>query len=695
MQKQHDTPAMADTKNQESMPKFEKKEVEGIAKKVFFVLAIITIIAVPLIVSKQFFFPFIVPRSAAFMILVDLMVVNWAVLYWANPGKYRIDIKNPIVLGVLGLLGVWTVSGIFGADWTLSFWSTYQRMTGILLLMHLTAFLLTVSTVLRDRKIWNKLLFIFSLTGVAVALYTIAGPHGFGIANSLDISRGGATIGNTSFLGTYLLFTIFTTLMLIANHYQKHKRVKIQHAVMLAIGLINPAIINFKLFAGEAPIGDLFSNPLLILGEARAVAASIWLGLILAGALYLLRQKEAWKKIAGSVVSIGIFLTTAVGMVLVFQPGTAVYNAFGQMTNWARYLIWGESIDAFRERPLLGWGPESFDLLHQRFIDARLFVERFGGELWFDRAHNIVLDTLVSTGVLGLLAYIGVFVSLFWVVYRLRIAGKISNGIAALVGGLVFAYLLQGMTVFDMTVSYFAFFLVLTYFAAQMERSEVVFKIKESAQQIIPSVVALVAIVVLFAFPVRVLNSSWAISASLTAASLEERLELYEAGHSLTAGRTLFMRTVSTRMYDILRQNPQYINPTSAPAIRTEAAFFEERLLQEAETRPYNFRAYIGAAKMAQLRAFVGETEKVNDALAYTEEAALIAPQNPISYMTMAELYLMQGDYDAAEDAMAKALAKAPESTFLQRSHALTLDTLNKLRAGETPNNPEEPITLQ
>ena len=66
-------------------------------------------------------------------------------------------------------------------------------------------------------------------------------------------------------------------------------------------------------------------------------------------------------------------------------------------------LIWQDALQAVAgPRILLGYGPETQMLaleprfpveLAQRFEDAR-----------FDRAHNLVLDTLLTTGLLGLAA---------------------------------------------------------------------------------------------------------------------------------------------------------------------------------------------------------------------------------------------------------------------------------------------------
>ncbi len=667
-------------------------ENEKIGLGIFAFLQAITIALVPLIVSKKIFFPFIVPRTSFFMIMVSLLVINWAILHYLNPAQYRLPWKNPIIIGVGGLLSVWTISGLLGVDWVLSFWSTYQRMTGIMLMLYLFVWLLVSTAVLRTQKVWDRLLGLFVLTGVAVSLYTIFGPHGLGWATSLDLSRGGATIGNTSFLGAYVMFTLFTALILAVRHYQKTKKIITWRFFSVLAMVFSPALFNYNLLLGRAGIGEALQNPTMFMGQARAVAISIVLGLIVSGGLYLLRQPKTWQKITGGIMSLGVMISSMVGLVLLFRPGSRVYEAFAQLASRSRFAVWSEAINAFKERPLLGWGPESFDLVHQRFFDSRLYVESYGGELWFDRAHNIVIDTMVSTGILGVLAYAGVFAGLFYVVHKLRTLKKVSDAESALLGGLMFAYLLQNMTVFDMTVSYVAFFLILTYVAAKLPRSafdETKQKLSAIPNQLLHVGIASLAVVLIFVWPVRILTSAWSISKSFASDSPSERMDYYQQAFELPMGRTLFLRTVSTRMYETIRARPELITPLSMDVIQSESEFFETALLYEAEVRPYNYRAYIAAAKMAQLQAYAGRPQKVADAEAYVLAAVAIAPQNPMAYISLYELAAMQGEWDKAEEYLTTMLSVAPDSAFIQRSYDAAWKTITQLRAGETPDQQE------
>lgn len=662
-------------------------DVERIGVGVFAWLQGFLIALVPLLISKQFFFPFIVPRTAAFMIGVSLLVVNWAVLYYHNPERFRLPWKNPIILAVGSMLGVWTISGLLGADWVLSFWSTYQRMTGIMLLMYLFIWLLVTTAVLRKQKVWDNLLGVFVGTGLFVSLYTMFGPHGFAIAKGLDLSRGGATIGNTSFLGAYVLFTMFVALLFVVRHYQKTKEMLTWRILPLLIMIFSPAMFNFKLFYGDVTWKEAFLDPTKFLGQARAAVLSIIIGLVFALGLYLIGQRSKIAKLAGAAMSVGPAIAATAVLALLFRVGSKPYEVFGEMTLWSRYYVWDEALTIFKQRPLLGWGPESFDLLHQHVFTPALYTSRSSGELWFDRAHNIVIDTMASTGLLGILTYAAIFVALFYVLYKLRELGRVSRAEVSILGGMMFAYVLQNMTVFDMTVSYVAFFLILGYVAAKLPRQSYV-EIRTRASQSIAGVVAVVAVIMIFVWPVRILNAAWSISQSIRSQKPALRMELYETAFELPMGRTLYLRTVATQMYETLRAQPELINPASIDVIQLEADFFEQALSYEAEARPYNYRAYITAAKMAQLQAYAGKPQKLDAAREYAQAAVAIAPQNPMAYITLYELAAMEGDWDQAEHYLTIMLAAVPESEFIQKSYNAAWSTIQQLRAGETPQNP-------
>jgi O-antigen ligase len=84
-----------------------------------------------------------------------------------------------------------------------------------------------------------------------------------------------------------------------------------------------------------------------------------------------------------------------------------------------RLLTWRDTIPVILERPLLGHGPGTFALPFARHWeeDLRVMLRESGGG-YMNGAHNQLLQVAATTGLLGLAAYLWVFVSYFLNVYR-------------------------------------------------------------------------------------------------------------------------------------------------------------------------------------------------------------------------------------------------------------------------------------
>lgn len=127
-------------------------------------------------------------------------------LYVVLKQKEYLPPKHPILIAGGIFLFLYTVSGIFGVSPEVSFWSSISRMSGLVLLYHVGAFVLILVSTVRDRRTWNKIFTAFVGSGFIVALMSYL-PY-FGLDLPVD-SRGGPGIGNSSFAGAYLLFTFF------------------------------------------------------------------------------------------------------------------------------------------------------------------------------------------------------------------------------------------------------------------------------------------------------------------------------------------------------------------------------------------------------------------------------------------------------------------------------------------------------
>ena len=108
----------------------------------------------PLIVSSKFYFPFVGPKSIYFMALVEIVFFAWLILAIFYK-EYR-PRKNLIFLALILFLAILAISSVLGVNPSNSFWSKFERMTGLLMWFHLFAFFLVTSSVFRKKDDWYK-----------------------------------------------------------------------------------------------------------------------------------------------------------------------------------------------------------------------------------------------------------------------------------------------------------------------------------------------------------------------------------------------------------------------------------------------------------------------------------------------------------------------------------------------------------
>ena len=111
----------------------------------------------------------------------------------------------------------------------------------------------------------------------------------------------------------------------------------------------------------------------------------------------------------------------------------------GDTSITTQFLMWRDAVPMIADRPFFGYGPDNFLEPFERYKSdelAAFFPEGQG----VDKAHNELLQVAATTGLLGLAAYLWIFVSYFRKSYK-------SGGwpLLALSGG-VLAYILQLQT---------------------------------------------------------------------------------------------------------------------------------------------------------------------------------------------------------------------------------------------------------
>lgn len=369
---------------------------------------------VPVIVGTGFFFPYVVPRNLYFRAVVE---VGAAVLVLALCfGRKRLDLRGePIFWALIAFLAAATLSALFSPARVHSFFGDFERMGGVWAWLNLVLFFLLLRT-LRDQDwpwILNWVLAVSLFVSVRAIVQHAENPTG---------APGFSTIGNSGLLAGYLLMNLALAIYLActANRFRP---------LYLTAGAVN-------LLA-------------LIYAANRSTIIGLILGAIVAGAIVAtVSTKPRVRWIAPAVAMalaltiLGLSATIRMlpdGKLSAYAPAVlqrlARTNPVG--SDESRTMQWTAALKGFKERPLLGYGPENHNLVWSSHFDSDIY--RVDTDV-YDRTHNQYLELLATTGIVGTLAFCGIWIAIGMTLVRAYRAGRISGGGAAVLWGLQVAY---------------------------------------------------------------------------------------------------------------------------------------------------------------------------------------------------------------------------------------------------------------
>jgi len=259
----------------------------------FIFLGLSLIIFLPLVVSPETVFPFVVGKSLWFRGIIYSVSCLWLILIAVN--KKYLPEKSTLILLLSIFVLVQALAGIFSSSPLNSFWSNWERMEGVVEYFHWLVFILVAFSVLKTKLSWINLWKINTCVGLIVA--TLGFFESIGIvmpsAGGLDIfplvvnpeesytqgERVESTIGNPSYLATYLSMVTFSSIAIIFREFKKNYQSSI---LSTYISLKSSS----KSYVIIATIGSLISIWTILNSGSRAtligiVVAALFLSTIL------------------------------------------------------------------------------------------------------------------------------------------------------------------------------------------------------------------------------------------------------------------------------------------------------------------------------------------------------------------------------------------------------------------------------
>jgi hypothetical protein len=426
-------------------------------------------------------------------------------------------------------------------------------------------------------------------------------------------------------------------------------------------------IVNFEWITGKVSFFQVFSHPLVILGEARAASMSVFLGIILwVGYRSILKiKKNNVKKIIVSVVLVVLFVTFISSIVSLARPDGKLRTEFETLSGGGRPLLWGIAGQAIAEHLFLGTGPDNFDVAFIRHFDNRLFLPQYN-EVWFDRAHNIFVDTLVDMGILGLLAYLSLFGTAIYMVWRVaKREDEQSINIAIIATMGLTLHLLDIQTAFDTVISYLTlgalFAFINGYYWSKRDGK----KINSSRTiSIIVSVVLILASIIGIRYTLKIRSANIANHDARTIGSSDGRLAIYPKLLGSPVDQATYLWRTTTDIEQSIVKKPELINsPEKIKGLLSEFAYLEDRYKQYINKNPNDYRMLLNLAKNMIFVSILGKDE-LNDSKQYIDRASAIVPQSPIPDIMRSIISVYSGNFRDAYKYINKAKSIIPDLQY-------------------------------
>jgi len=625
----------------------------------------------PLIVSGKFIFPYIFPKQAFFQIVIEIIFALYLYLIFIDP-RYR-PRSSWLWRGILIYFGVMVLSAIFGANTYHSFWSNYERMAGVISILHYVGFAFLAANVFKTKEEWYS---FFDISIIASSLQAL---YGLGQALGMFTSSGGArldgTIGNASFLAGYMLINAFFALWLF----------------------LEKRSIGWRSFYGAVILLNLF---IMYQTETRGAIVALIFGLFIMFLFFIFarqkdlaqlpfKQPERLKKYA---ISLFVFLALISGIIWLNRDSAFVKSSptlnrvthisATEATAQTRLLAWQMSWRGFLEKPIFGWGPENYYIVFNKFYNPNLYPV----ESWFDRSHNAYFDILVNTGILGMSAYLFCVILAFWFLWQAWKKEKIKYFEMAIFMVILIAYGIQNIFLFDTQVTLLLIYFILSFIVFLS------FKTDEAATQIKPvkpNFLFVALLIFMTFFSCYSFNLKPA-SASLTGISALTYLQTGKIAEAVTRFKdayaigTFGLPEIAGRAQDaatmIIRQSG--ISNEMKPENKEMIIVAIDGLRQSLEKEPQNarFMMMLGTLYLISVQQ---DPSYLSQADLILQEALKLSPTRQELYFTLGQVRLYQGRNDEVLPLFQKAIDLNDKVPISHWNYGIMAVSVGQKEAGE------------
>ena len=385
-------------------------------------------------------------RSIALLILAAWLVkiLDEGGVRWDRIRPATLNLKSilrlPLLLPVAALVTIYLISTIFSVTLRVSLVGSYQRLQGMYTTYSYIVVFFAIIINLRKRSQLDRLVTVIILTGLPISLYGVLQrykidpvPWGGDVSNRIA-----SNMGNSIFVAAYLILVFPLIIGRIIDSFKAIMTEKTGisgHVARATIYVFTAAIVLIAIYlsGSRGPwlgwmSGSFFLFMLLsLLWNKRWLTISIVVvALILGAFIVVLNIPKGPLESLRSLPGVGRLGQIFSAESRTGQVRTLIWQGAAELVMPHRPLEYPDGRkDVFNFlRPLIGYGPESMYVAYNPFYQTGLgHVEKRNASP--DRSHNETWDSLVFTGLIGLVVYFTLFGAVFY--YALKWIGLITD----------------------------------------------------------------------------------------------------------------------------------------------------------------------------------------------------------------------------------------------------------------------------
>jgi O-antigen ligase/tetratricopeptide (TPR) repeat protein len=665
----------------------------------FFLYGILAVLILPVINIQPWVSPPAWGKTILFRIVFSILLcifIRQAIIKRKSTNlfdffkKVLLDKKNAlfwIFWLIISFIFIILLSTIFSQDPAFSFWGSPQRAGGSLNLISYILFAILCFLIIKERD-WPKIwLFAFG-TGFLVSLIAIF--QRLRLFSSILIPQTDQAI---STMGSPIILGLYLTLLVFAS---------------LSFAIKNTGIKRFFYFLCFI----LFASNLLLTGSRASALGFI---ICLPFFIFFFPENKSRKIKLFKIIAAGLFVLGILGLfwlinsqITINGPISRIIGAsrpFFDLKNFSPGKIisdnrpsgWNIAIEGIKEKPLLGFGPENFSILYDKYYNSS--YADLGVNSWWDRAHSFVFEIAATSGIPSLIIYLSIFGLIFWQLQKIKYRDNCNN--AVIIHGIqtallaYFTSLLFGFDDFStyqilFVITSYSFFIILKSNPIQIESKAV----KTSETPLWKSALSFCVLCTCFIFV-------WL--ACLKPLFLNKEINLathYARSNECKKATEIMDKNISSHSFldayfrlsyvDILttcsENNP---NQKLALSLKLNDVLKETINLMPTYTRIWwflgsNARLIIGNEKSyTQMNIKIDIEQLKKDADEYFKKTLELSPKRWTVFQDWASTKLTSGNYEGTIEKSEECIVVEPQASSCYWSQALAYISLGQIEKGE------------